>query len=334
MSSSPIKVLIYECPGSFRYGKFFENLFSNAARRHIERLKGKTSITSVPSLSFQTVVCDGNKESFETEKKDVLPKIDHVIVTGSRFAAYADVPWIKKLICHIRDDILKANRIPVCGICFGHQILAQALGGKVIRNPKGYESGISKWNIEDDAARYLDELVQEIDATPLFSVTSDQTSQSTAVDECNANNQSSQKPFPSSQQRVVKLLCWHGDVVTTIPSHLRDGGSNAFGNQMMYSDSKSATAYAAYGAPILSFQSHPEFEEATVQKLSEIRRKAMIEEKERSKKLSSEDLQLIDEIHDDTLSDMKKVTVDSIFIRDTMYAWLLRTVKERRQKKM
>jgi GMP synthase-like glutamine amidotransferase len=54
---------------------------------------------------------------------------DGWLITGSRHGAYEDHPFIKPLESFIRDAY--DARIPVVGICFGHQIIAQAMGGKV-----------------------------------------------------------------------------------------------------------------------------------------------------------------------------------------------------------
>ena len=52
---------------------------------------------------------------------------DALIVTGSPAGAYDPLPWIAPL-----EAFLRANdRVPMVGICFGHQIMAQAFGGKV-----------------------------------------------------------------------------------------------------------------------------------------------------------------------------------------------------------
>ena len=54
---------------------------------------------------------------------------DGWIVTGSRHGAYEDHEWIPPLEDFIR--AVYAKGVPIVGICFGHQIMAQALGGKV-----------------------------------------------------------------------------------------------------------------------------------------------------------------------------------------------------------
>ena len=64
---------------------------------------------------------------------------DGWLITGSRFGVYEDHDWIpplEDLICEIH-----ANSLPMVGICFGHQIIAQALGGKVEKFAGGWAIG-------------------------------------------------------------------------------------------------------------------------------------------------------------------------------------------------
>jgi GMP synthase-like glutamine amidotransferase len=61
------------------------------------------------------------------------------IVTGSPSGAYDDEPWIAAL----RDFLRQAKgRAVLVGVCFGHQLMAQTFGGKVIKSPKGWGVGL------------------------------------------------------------------------------------------------------------------------------------------------------------------------------------------------
>ncbi len=71
---------------------------------------------------------------------------DGWLVTGSKHGTYEDHAWIPPLEELIR-DIVASNR-PLVGICFGHQIIAQALGGKVIKHPDGWRVGATDYQID------------------------------------------------------------------------------------------------------------------------------------------------------------------------------------------
>jgi GMP synthase-like glutamine amidotransferase len=66
------------------------------------------------------------------------------IVTGSAAGVYDEDPWIGQLL-----DWLRAakGRTKLVGICFGHQALAQAFGGKVIKSPKGWGIGEQEYRV-------------------------------------------------------------------------------------------------------------------------------------------------------------------------------------------
>ena len=61
---------------------------------------------------------------------------DGWLITGSRFGAYEPHDWIPPLEDFIRAAY--AAHVPVVGICFGHQIIAQAMGGKVEKYAGGW----------------------------------------------------------------------------------------------------------------------------------------------------------------------------------------------------
>lgn len=64
---------------------------------------------------------------------------DGWLISGSRHGAYEDHPWIAPLEQFVRACF--TARVPMVGICFGHQLIAQAMGGKVEKSPKGWGVG-------------------------------------------------------------------------------------------------------------------------------------------------------------------------------------------------
>ncbi len=73
---------------------------------------------------------------------------DGWLISGSKYGAYEDVPFIPPLEAFVRQAY--AADIPVVGICFGHQIVAQALGGKVEKFEGGWALGRQTYSLEGD----------------------------------------------------------------------------------------------------------------------------------------------------------------------------------------
>ncbi|MFI4976195.1 MAG: type 1 glutamine amidotransferase [Caulobacterales bacterium] len=78
------------------------------------------------------------------------------IVTGAADGVYDDKPWIAALLEFLR---AAKGRAQLVGVCFGHQAMAQAFGGEVIKSPKGWGIGLHAYAVEahrpwmDDARR-------------------------------------------------------------------------------------------------------------------------------------------------------------------------------------
>lgn len=98
---------------------------------------------------------DGHGFGFETwdVENGALPSgpeaADGWLITGSRHGAYEDHPWIPPLEALIRS--IHARRQPLVGVCFGHQIIAQALGGRVEKFSGGWVLGQTVYDTSDGA---------------------------------------------------------------------------------------------------------------------------------------------------------------------------------------
>lgn len=77
---------------------------------------------------------------------DTPDACDGWLITGSKHAAYEDHPWIPPLEDFIR--AVHAAGLPMVGICFGHQIMAQALGGRVEKFTGGWDVGQSRYSMD------------------------------------------------------------------------------------------------------------------------------------------------------------------------------------------
>jgi len=72
------------------------------------------------------------------------------LVTGSKAGVYEDHEWLPPLENFVRD--LVQAEIPLIGICFGHQLVAQALGGRVGKSDRGWGVGVHRhqWRSKPD----------------------------------------------------------------------------------------------------------------------------------------------------------------------------------------
>ncbi|HDX8378679.1 glutamine amidotransferase [Aeromonas salmonicida] len=79
--------------------------------------------------------------ALDGELPDDLQECDAWLITGSRHDAYSDLPWIQALRAWIR--LAHDADVKLAGVCFGHQVIAQALGGEVVKSTKGWGLGVS-----------------------------------------------------------------------------------------------------------------------------------------------------------------------------------------------
>ena len=83
---------------------------------------------------------------------------DGWLITGSRHGVYDNLDWMFPLQDFIRE--LASTEISLIGVCFGHQIIAQALGGEVVKSDKGWGVGLHKYRIDQVHSWMVDESQQ------------------------------------------------------------------------------------------------------------------------------------------------------------------------------
>jgi len=70
------------------------------------------------------------------------------LITGSAAGVYEPLPWIAPLLGFLREA---KGRAKLVGICFGHQAMAEALGGRVERSERGWGIGLHDYDLWDNA---------------------------------------------------------------------------------------------------------------------------------------------------------------------------------------
>ncbi|MBS7791564.1 type 1 glutamine amidotransferase [Roseococcus sp. SDR] len=69
---------------------------------------------------------------------------DAWLVTGSAAGVYDDLPWIAPLKQFL---VAARGRAKLVGICFGHQVMAEAFGGRVVKSDKGWGIGLHRYAV-------------------------------------------------------------------------------------------------------------------------------------------------------------------------------------------
>lgn len=79
-----------------------------------------------------------------------IDEVDAYLITGSKTGVYEDKEWIAPLMDFVRQ--LHAAKKPTIGICFGHQLIAHALGGKTRKSDKGWGIGVHSYELQETPA--------------------------------------------------------------------------------------------------------------------------------------------------------------------------------------
>lgn len=99
-----------------------------------------------PALEF--VIYDVARSDYPQD----LEAVDAFLMTGSKAGVYEDIDWVNRLAEFVR--VLHAECRKLVGICFGHQMIAHALGGRVEKSPRGWGVGRHSYTLTDAAGAF------------------------------------------------------------------------------------------------------------------------------------------------------------------------------------
>jgi GMP synthase-like glutamine amidotransferase len=71
---------------------------------------------------------------------------DALLITGSPSGVYDGDPWIGRLMDYLRET---KGKTALAGVCFGHQVMAQAFGGEVRKSDKGWGLGLHRYTVQN-----------------------------------------------------------------------------------------------------------------------------------------------------------------------------------------
>jgi len=139
MPDLPLRIAILECDTPLdgtraKYGGY-GGVFTALLKAGADALDypGISSTSGLELSTFDVVT----KQEYPS-----LENIDGVLITGSRFSSFDDDPWILKLVDFTK-EVLAQSRVRIIGVCFGHQIIGRAMGVKVDRSDKGWETSVT-----------------------------------------------------------------------------------------------------------------------------------------------------------------------------------------------
>ncbi len=161
-----------------------------------------------------------------------VEEADAWLLTGSKHGVYDDLPWIAPLEAFVRE--IYAAHLPMVGICFGHQLMAQALGGQVEKYSGGWIAGTQCYQFNDNTslnnvvlnAWHQDQITKKPENARVLA----------SSDECQyavleyRSNTVSLQPHPEFDNDYLQLLLKHRG--ESLPQPIRQFAQDALGQDL------------------------------------------------------------------------------------------------------
>lgn len=113
-------------------------LMCGAFPENLQELTGDYDVMFQSLLGGQDFTFE-SYSAFENQFPSSVEDCDGWLISGSKHGVYEDHDWIAPLEDLVREAVTVGR--PIVGICFGHQLIAQALGGKVEKYKDGWAIG-------------------------------------------------------------------------------------------------------------------------------------------------------------------------------------------------
>jgi GMP synthase-like glutamine amidotransferase len=144
MPPPPLRIAILECDTPIDpfltqhggYGGVFISLLKAGADSLSYTGISSTGISSTSGLEISTF------DVVTAQAYPTLEDVDGILLSGSKYNSFDNDPWILKLV-EFTMMVLRQRRVRLIGVCFGHQIIGRALGAKVDRCEKGWETSVA-----------------------------------------------------------------------------------------------------------------------------------------------------------------------------------------------
>lgn len=123
-----------------------QQLFTDVCKKSVSEDLGGVDLSGVDLIKFEP-------RKFHYPSAEDLAKLDGIVISGSANGAYDQDDWVVHLRQVIRD--YHQQNIRLSGFSFAPQIVAQALGGNVEKNPPGTELSVVTIQLTPAAQRYF-----------------------------------------------------------------------------------------------------------------------------------------------------------------------------------
>ncbi|KAL2020458.1 hypothetical protein VTK56DRAFT_8424 [Thermocarpiscus australiensis] len=141
MPSTPLRLAILEADTPLPIADAHHHGYFGVFKHLFERAVAPVPLESV-------VTCTGHDIVHNPSTYPSLDDVDAILVTGSKHNAFDNDEWIVALVEYVR-RALAHDRVRVVGVCFGHQIVARALGALVARSDSGWEVSVTETRLTE-----------------------------------------------------------------------------------------------------------------------------------------------------------------------------------------